>query len=41
MAKDQKHDIILQFEAGGVSIAAARDLANALPSLYPGARRGS
>lgn len=40
-AKDSRIDIITQFVAAGISLAAAQDLADALPSLYPGARRGS
>ena len=41
IAKDDKNDIITFFIACGISGAAARDLALALPSLFPGARPGS
>jgi len=40
-AKDSRIDIITQFVAAGISLAAAQDLADALPSLFPVARPGS
>lgn len=41
LAKDTKNDIITFLIACGLSGAAARDIALALPSLFPGARPGS
>ena len=41
IAMRSQSDVIMQFVAAGIGLAAAGDLAKALPSLYPQARRGS